>query len=116
VHEVEEALSKSEGGYIDLEKFRHRDSAPALIAAELEHRRIYDCRHTFATWAIESGVQLVHLAAIMGTSVRQIEDTYARWLGRTDDQIRLALDTYDRDRGGAIAVADVDTDAAETVT
>jgi integrase len=83
------------GGFIDLEKFRHREWVPALKAAELEHRRVYDCRHTFATWAIESGVQLVHLAAIMGTSIRQIEDTYARWLPRTDAEIRAALDEYD---------------------
>jgi integrase len=47
------------GGYIDLEKFRHREWAPAFRAAGIQHRRVYDCRHTFATWAIESGdVQL----------------------------------------------------------
>jgi integrase len=83
------------GGYIDLEKFRYREWAPALRAAGLEHRRLYDCRHTFATWAIESGVPLWHLAQIMGASVVQIEDTYARWLKRTDDQLRTALDEYD---------------------
>ncbi len=43
------------GGYIDLEKFRHREWSPALRAAGIPHRRVYDCRHTFATWAIESG-------------------------------------------------------------
>jgi integrase len=42
------------GGYIDIEKFRYRQWAPAPRAAGIEHRRIYDCRHTFATWAIES--------------------------------------------------------------
>jgi integrase len=83
------------GGYIDLEKFRHREWAPALRAAGIEHRRVYDCRHTFATWAIESGVHLWHLATIMGTSVAQLEDTYARWLARTDEQLRAALDPYD---------------------
>ena len=61
------------GGCIDIERFRFREWAPALIAAEVEHRRIYDCRHTFATWAIESGVQIVHLATIMGTSVPSTE-------------------------------------------
>jgi integrase len=66
-----------------------------LRAAGVEHRRIYDCRHTFATWAIESGVELFYLARIMGTSVAQIDDTYGRWLNRTDDQIRAAFDTYD---------------------
>ena len=39
---------------------RHRTVPPppvdaVLRAAGLDHRRIYDCRHTFATWAIESG-------------------------------------------------------------
>ena len=83
------------GGYIDIERFRHREWTPALRAAGLEHRRIYDCRHTFATWAIESGVHLWHRATIMGTSVVQLEDTYARWLKRTDDQIRDTFDAYD---------------------
>jgi integrase len=84
------------GGYIDLEKWRYREWAPALRAAGIPHRRIYDMRHTFATWAIESGdVQLWYLARIMGTSVTQLEDTYARWLRRTDDQLRVAFDTYD---------------------
>lgn len=83
------------GGYIDIERFRHRYWTPALRAAGLAHRRIYDCRHTFATWAIEDGVPLWQLATIMGTSVVQIEDTYARWLKRTDEQLRAAFDAYD---------------------
>jgi len=36
-----------------------------------------------------------HLATIMGTSVAQLEDTYARWLTRTDEQLRGLLDDYD---------------------
>jgi integrase len=83
------------GGSIDIEKFRYREWAPALRAAGLEHRRINDMRHTFATWAIESGVQLPDLATIMGTSVRELEDTYFRWMTRTDEQLRAALDAYD---------------------
>ena len=83
------------GGYIDIERFRYREWTPALSAAGLEHRRLYDCRHTFATWAIEGGTHLWHLATLMGTSVTQLEDTYARWLKRTDDQLRSAFDAYD---------------------
>jgi integrase len=83
------------GGRIDGEKFRHREWAPALRAAGLTHRRVYDCRHTFATWSLESGVEVLYLARIMGTSVAQIEDTYARWLSRTDEQLRGLLDAYD---------------------
>jgi integrase len=83
------------GSYVDIEKFRHREWAPAIRAVGLEHRRIYDTRHTFATWSIEQGVHLWHLATVMGTSVTQLEDTYARWLKRTDDQLRAAFDFYD---------------------
>ncbi len=89
------------GGYIDIERFRHREWAPALRAAGVEHRRVVDMRHTFATWAIEDGVHLWHLATIMGTSVMQLEDTYARWLKRTDDQLRAAFDAYDAAAMGA---------------
>ena len=83
------------GGYIDGERFRYREWAPALSAAGIEHRRVVDQRHTFATWAIESGVPLWYLARTMGTSVTQLEDTYARWLKRTDDQLRATFDVYD---------------------
>jgi integrase len=83
------------GGHIDIEKFRHREWTPALRAAGIDHRRLYDCRHTFATWAIEARVELWYLAQIMGTSVVQLEDTYARWLKRTDDQLRATFDAYD---------------------
>jgi hypothetical protein len=31
----------------------------------------------------------------MGMGVRELEDTYFRWLTRTDDQLRAALDGYD---------------------
>jgi integrase len=83
------------GGYIDIERFRHREWTPALRAAGVDHRRIYDMRHTFATWAIESGVQASYLAVVMGTSIRELEDTYFRWLRRTDEQLRAAFDAYD---------------------
>jgi hypothetical protein len=32
---------------------------------------------------------------IMGTSVVQLEDTYARWLKRTDEQLRATFNAYD---------------------
>jgi integrase len=83
------------GGYIDLEKFRYREWTPAVKAAGLEHRRVYDTRHTFATWSVESGMSLILLARMMGTSVRELEDTYFRWMSRTDEQVRTLLDDYD---------------------
>jgi len=83
------------GGHIDLEKFRHREWAPAIRAAGIEHRRVYDCRHTFASWAIASGVQLFYLARIMGTSVAQIDATYGHLLPDSEEYLRGLLDTWD---------------------
>jgi hypothetical protein len=40
-------------------------------------------------------MHLLRLAEVMGTSARQIEETYSRWLTTTDDQIRGMLDAYD---------------------
>jgi integrase len=89
------------GGYIDVEKFRHRHWTPALRAAGIAHRPIKTMRHTFATWAIESGeIRLERLAQIIGTSVRELEDTYVWWLQRTDEQLRAAFDAYDERQAG----------------
>jgi integrase len=68
-------FAAARGGYIDSEKFRYRQWAPALRAAGIGHRRVYDCRHTFASWAIAGGVQLFYLTRIMGTSVQMIDQT-----------------------------------------
>ena len=43
------------GGGIDLKHFRRAQWHPALEAAELPSRRIYDMRHSFATWALDAG-------------------------------------------------------------
>jgi integrase len=89
------------GGYIDLERFRHREWAPALRAAGLATRGPYTMRHSFATWAIEEGsIPLPQLATIMGTSIRELEDTYHRWLRRTDERLLAALDAYDEAASG----------------
>jgi integrase len=81
------------GGRIDLEKFRHREWAPALHAAGVSHRRVYDCRHTFASWAIAGGVSLFHLSKIMGTSTTMIGEVYGHLLPDSEDYLRGLLDT-----------------------
>lgn len=43
------------------------------------------------------------MATVMGTSGTQVEDTYARWLKRTDDQLRAAFDAYDSPTNAAAA-------------
>jgi hypothetical protein len=45
---------------------------------------------------IEDGrIPLAQLATIMGTSIRELENTDFSWLRRTDDQLRAVLDAYD---------------------
>jgi integrase len=87
------------GGYIDLERWRHREWVPALRAAGIEHRRIYDMRHTFATWTIANGAQTLELAKVMGTSTQQLEDTYWRWLKSTADRVQAILEAADAATG-----------------
>ena len=51
--------------------------AGALKRSKLPHFRLYDCRHTFATRAVESGVDLVTLAALLGHSKINMVMRYA---------------------------------------
>jgi integrase len=83
------------GGHIELGKFRARRWAPALSAAGVEHRRIYDCRHTYATWSLAAGVSLFNLSRRMGTSIAMIDATYGHLAPDAEEHERALLDAYD---------------------
>ena len=54
------------GGYFDLHNFRNRYWKPAQIAAGIVLlRRVYDLRHTFATFALRAGVSTFDLSRYM---------------------------------------------------
>jgi integrase len=83
------------GGYLDLHNFRNRDWKPAQLAAGIEpFRRIYDLRHTFATFALRAGISTFDLSRYMGASLTMIDRHYGRLArdGR-EHAIRL-LDSY----------------------
>jgi len=89
------------GGYIELNKWRRRAWTPALRAAGIEHHRIYDMRHTYATWSLAAGVSLFALSRRMGTSIKQIDDTYGH-LAPDAERVELELlDAYDSAAGGS---------------
>jgi len=90
------------GGHIDLEKFRHREWAPALRAAGLPHRRIYDLRHTYATWSLAAGVDLFTLSRRMGASLAMIDATYGHLAPDADERERGLLDAFDVGRARAV--------------
>jgi integrase len=83
------------GGYIESGKWRSREWAPALRAAGVDHHRIYDMRHTYATWSLAAGVSLFSLSRRMGTSLAMIDQTYGH-LAPDAERVELdLLDAYD---------------------
>jgi integrase len=65
------------GGYLDLHNFRNRNWKPAQVAVGIEpFRRIYDLRHTFATFALRAGISTFELSRYMGASLTMIDRHY----------------------------------------
>ena len=62
----------------------------------MQHRRIYDLRHTYATWSLAAGVDIFTLSRRMGTSVAMIDRTYGHLAAGADEQERGLLDAFDR--------------------
>ena len=61
-------------------------------------------------------MHLFYLARVMGTSVVQLEDTYARWLKRTDDYLLSVFDAYDEGFGQRVARGTLETGYADERT
>jgi integrase len=83
------------GGHIDLHNFRNRIWKPAQRAAGITPlRRVYDLRHTFATFALRAGISTFDLSRHIGTSLAMIDRDYGHLArdGR-EHAIRL-LDSY----------------------
>jgi hypothetical protein len=66
------------GAHVNLRNFRRREWHPALEAAGVPSRRIYDLRSTFASQALAAGASVFELARILGTSVRRSSGTTGR--------------------------------------
>jgi integrase len=65
------------GGYLDLHNFRNREWKPAQVAAGIQPlRRIYDLRHTFATFALRAGISTFDLSRYTGASLTMIDRHY----------------------------------------
>jgi integrase len=66
------------GGYLDLHNFRNREWKPAQLAAAIEPlRRIYDLRHTFATFALRAGISTFDLSRYVSASLTMSTATTA---------------------------------------
>lgn len=81
------------GDYIDLHNFRDRDWKPAQLAVGIEpFRRIYDLRHTFATFLLRTGISTFELSRYMGASLTMI-DRHSATLPATAASTRSACST-----------------------
>jgi len=93
-------FASARGGYVDLHNFRSREWIPAVKAAGFVEgkkaaKRIYDCRHTYATMSLAAGVSLFSLSRRMGTSLEMIDRTYGH-LAPDAEAVELALlNAYD---------------------
>jgi hypothetical protein len=83
------------GGYVNLHNWRSREWKPALRASGIEERRIYDLRHTYATFSLAAGVSLFTLSRRMGTSVEMIDRTYGHLAPDAEEYERGLLDAFD---------------------
>jgi integrase len=82
------------GRYLDLHNWRAREWLPAFDAAGLPRRRVYDLRHSFATWALAAGLSIFELARYMGTSVDMIDRTYGHLARGSEKLARAKLDAH----------------------
>ena len=65
------------GCYINLRNFRNRAWKPAQVKAGINPpRRVYDLRHTFATFALRAGISTFDLSRYMGASLTMIDRHY----------------------------------------
>ena len=86
------------GWLFDHRNFRERIWRPAFIAAGLPYQPPYSMRHCYAAEAIAAGVNLFDLSRFMGTSLKQIDETYGHLVDDSEDTNRLLLDAYDQRR------------------
>ena len=99
----------AQGGYFDLHNFRTRYWKPAQLAAGIRPlRRVYDLRHTFATFALRAGVSTFDLSRYMGASLTMIDRHYGHLArdGR-EHAIRLldTLNAHELERWTAVDAA-----------
>jgi integrase len=112
-----------QGGYINLDNFRRRVWQPALDSGGFvrcpisdDHparrvgreylceepgcdgrtcaHRIYDLRHTFASWALAAHISMFELARFMGTSVKIIDLHYGHLVRDSEEEARSRLDAH----------------------
>jgi len=85
------------GAYFDLHNFRTRALKPAQVTVGITPlRRLYDLRHTFATFALRAGISTFEISRYMGASLTMIERHYGHLAREGRDHAINLLDNYSR--------------------
>ena len=63
----------------------HKQWIPTLKALNIRRRPPYNCRHTYATICIMSGMNPAFISQQLGHSVQMLLSTYARWINPSSD-------------------------------
>ena len=96
------------GGYFDLHNFRARDWKTAQLAAGIRPlRRVYDLRHTFATFALRAGISTFDLSRYMGASLTMIDRHYGHLARDGREHALSLLDTFTSSEGPDVHAVDV---------
>ncbi|MCF5056754.1 tyrosine-type recombinase/integrase [Pseudomonas proteolytica] len=67
----------------------HKQWIPTLKALNIRRRPPYNCRHTYATICIMSGMNPAFISQQLGHSVQMLLSTYARWINSSSDWSEL---------------------------
>lgn len=83
---------RSEGGSVlRFSNFSYRSFKPAIEAAKIGHCRVYDLRHTYASWLLQAGVPLAEVGRLMGHLSTQTTAIYTHLAAPPNDAVRAAL-------------------------
>lgn len=72
-------LRSEAGSVLRFSNFDYRVFKPAVERAEIGHCRVYDLRHTFASWRLQDGVPLAEVGQLMGHASPQTTQIYAHF-------------------------------------
>ena len=67
----------------------HHQWRPTLTALGIRYRPPYNCRHTYATICLMSGMNPAFISQQLGHSVQMLLSTYARWINSSSDWSEL---------------------------
>jgi integrase len=67
-------------GDLDIDNWRKRVWLPTVEAAGLQHVRIHDLRHTYASTLLSNGASLAQVGLLLGHESPETTQRYAHWM------------------------------------